>query len=69
MNSGPHYNPFNMTHGAPTSATRHVGDLGNLAITDPSGVNQGRMVDSVIQLEPGVNSIVGRAVGSHKLRV
>jgi Cu-Zn family superoxide dismutase len=67
MNSGAHFNPHNMTHGAPTSPTRHVGDLGNIDITDPAGVNQGSIADSVIQLESGEHSIVGRAVGTAQL--
>jgi len=28
--AGPHYNPFNTTHGGPLSEIRHVGDLGNV---------------------------------------
>ena len=28
--AGPHYNPFNITHGGPGKEIRHVGDLGNL---------------------------------------
>ncbi|OTF75963.1 superoxide dismutase Cu-Zn-like protein [Euroglyphus maynei] len=27
---GNHYNPFNMTHGAPNDTNRHLGDLGNI---------------------------------------
>ncbi|KAJ1356506.1 hypothetical protein KIN20_014238, partial [Parelaphostrongylus tenuis] len=30
--AGGHYNPFNMTHGAPYDCIRHVGDLGNIFI-------------------------------------
>lgn len=28
--TGPHYNPYNETHGGPDAETRHVGDFGNL---------------------------------------
>ncbi|RCN36283.1 copper/zinc superoxide dismutase [Ancylostoma caninum] len=30
LDAGAHYNPFNVTHGAPNDAVRHVGDLGNI---------------------------------------
>jgi len=28
--SGPHFNPNNLTHGAPEDEVRHAGDLGNI---------------------------------------
>ena len=28
--AGLHYNPYNVTHGGPLAAVRHVGDLGNI---------------------------------------
>jgi Cu-Zn family superoxide dismutase len=31
--AGGHFNPFGKTHGAPSSSTRHVGDLGNIEVT------------------------------------
>ncbi|KAJ2919605.1 hypothetical protein MD484_g783, partial [Candolleomyces efflorescens] len=61
--AGPHFNPFNRTHGAPTSKTRHVGDLGNVQ-TDAGGVALLDFEDSVISLN-GPTSIIGRAVVLH----
>ena len=34
MNSGPHYNPKSMEHGAPEDEVRHAGDLGNVIAGD-----------------------------------
>jgi Cu/Zn superoxide dismutase len=28
--TGPHFNPNNLTHGAPEDEVRHAGDLGNI---------------------------------------
>ncbi|RDA90077.1 hypothetical protein CP533_2909 [Ophiocordyceps camponoti-saundersi (nom. inval.)] len=61
--AGPHYNPFNKTHGAPTDAVRHVGDLGNIK-TDDRGVAIGILTDSQIKLM-GPYSVIGRAVVIH----
>ncbi|KAF8158100.1 superoxide dismutase [Crassisporium funariophilum] len=61
--AGPHFNPFNSTHGAPTAEIRHVGDLGNIE-TDDSGVANFVFTDSVISLN-GQKSIVGRAIVVH----
>lgn len=61
--AGPHFNPFNMTHGAPTDAVRHVGDMGNVA-TDAAGLAKGTMTDSLIKLL-GPTSVIGRTVVIH----
>lgn len=53
------------THGAPTAAVRHVGDLGNIEAVDgvPTVVN---VVDDKITLEPGAeNGILGKAIVVH----
>jgi len=63
VSAGPHFNPYNMTHGAPTDTTRHVGDLGNIQ-SDASGNAVFTFTDSVISLN-GPSSIIGRAVVVH----
>ena len=64
MSTGPHFNPNNMTHGAPTDAIRHAGDLGNV-IADAGGCKF-TIKDMQIPLT-GQNSIVGRAFVIHEL--
>ncbi|KAI0246719.1 superoxide dismutase [Lactifluus subvellereus] len=51
MSVGPHFNPFNKNHGAPTAIERHMGAIFILT-------------DSVISLN-GPLSIIGRAVVLH----
>lgn len=62
--AGPHFNPFNVSHGAPTDATRHVGDLGNVAI-DSTGNVQTTITDNVVSLF-GPQSVVGKAFVVHE---
>lgn len=61
--AGGHYNPYGLTHGAPTDKVRHAGDLGNiLAVADQdTDVN---IKDAQIPLT-GENSIIGRAIVVH----
>ncbi|EWG38835.1 copper/zinc superoxide dismutase [Fusarium verticillioides 7600] len=61
--AGPHFNPHNKTHGAPSDETRHVGDLGNLE-TDGQGNAKGSVTDSLVKLI-GPHSIIGRTVVIH----
>ncbi|KAM6573763.1 hypothetical protein CsatA_017843 [Cannabis sativa] len=63
--SGPHFNPNNLTHGAPEDEVRHAGDLGNI-IANAEGVAEATIVDSQIPLN-GPNSVVGRALVVHEL--
>jgi len=63
VSAGPHFNPFGKTHGAPTSSSRHVGDLGNIK-TDEDGVANFEISDHLISLN-GPNSIIGRTVVVH----
>lgn len=60
MSSGPHFNPFGQTHGAPSDEVRHVGDLGNIE-ADGSPVTKVNICDSVISLSGSLN-IIGRTL-------
>ena len=42
-----------MTHGLPSSAQRHVGDIGNIESTTSLGITTISLIDSVISLEEG----------------
>jgi Cu-Zn family superoxide dismutase len=59
-----HYNPFNMNHGSPQSADRHVGDLGNIS-SDAGGNAIFTIVDNMVKLD-GMYSVVGRSIVIHE---
>ena len=61
--AGGHFNPTGAPHGAPDSAKRHVGDLGNIKAGD-DGKAVVSMKDKVIALH-GTNSIIGRGIIIH----
>lgn len=61
--AGGHFNPDNKKHGAPDSAIRHVGDLGNLE-ADETGHAHYERIDTVIALD-GPHSIIGRSIIVH----
>ncbi len=61
--AGGHYNPASKPHGAPDSAQRHVGDLGNIDVGQ-DGKAHIEHSDSVLKLD-GPASIVGRGVIVH----
>jgi len=63
VSAGGHFNPDSCTHGAPTDAVRHVGDLGNVVAGDDKVANV-NITDNVISLT-GPNSIIGRTVVVH----
>ncbi|RSH90321.1 Superoxide dismutase [Cu-Zn] [Saitozyma podzolica] len=62
--AGAHFNPHGKSHGAPSDAERHVGDLGNVK-TDGSGSAAVKITDSSISLF-GPYSIIGRSVVVHE---
>jgi len=59
-----HFNPKMVTHGAPTDAKRHVGDLGNIE-ADENGKAEINITDAIISLS-GENSVIGRAFVVHE---
>ncbi len=61
---GGHFNPTKDKHGSPDSATRHVGDLGNL-VADETGHARYDRYDQRISFS-GENNIVGRSVIIHE---
>ncbi|KAK9880101.1 hypothetical protein WA026_008616 [Henosepilachna vigintioctopunctata] len=61
--AGGHFNPFNKTHGSPQDSDRHVGDLGNIQVSDP--LTTFAFFDKVISLK-GDTSIIGRAIVIHE---
>ena len=55
--AGPHFNPHNQDHGAPSDEKRHVGDLGNVR-TDGQGTAKSSVQDALIKLI-GPESVIG----------
>ncbi|XP_032669285.1 superoxide dismutase [Cu-Zn], chloroplastic-like isoform X2 [Odontomachus brunneus] len=61
--AGAHFNPENVTHGAPEDTIRHVGDLGNIqANSDGEAVIN--ITDNIISLS-GPHNIIGRSIVVH----
>ncbi|KAJ2737624.1 Superoxide dismutase [Cu-Zn] [Coemansia sp. BCRC 34301] len=63
--AGPHYNPYDLSHGAPDSKIRHVGDLGNL-VAPEQGEAVFEIEDKQVTLF-GPHSVIGRTVVVHAL--
>jgi len=61
--TGSHFNPTGQHHGSRTEAARHIGDLGNIIITNQRTTID--IVDNVVQLT-GPHSIIGRALVVHQ---
>jgi Cu-Zn family superoxide dismutase len=61
--AGGHYNPFAMSHGGPSDAIRHLGDLGNITARDEGKVHEERLEKDMTLDGPG--GIIGRSVIVH----
>ena len=61
--AGPHWNPFNKTHGGPDDEERHVGDMGNV-IAGEDGKAHYERDDQLITLF-GPMTIYGRSCVVH----
>ncbi|MBA2351895.1 MAG: superoxide dismutase family protein [Burkholderiales bacterium] len=64
--AGGHFNPDGAPHGAPQSAKRHAGDLGNLT-ADKSGEATLKIRVPGVTLADGPNSIKGKGVIVHAM--
>ncbi|OBZ85942.1 Superoxide dismutase [Cu-Zn] [Choanephora cucurbitarum] len=62
-NTGPHFNPFNRTHGDLKAKNRHAGDLGNLW-ADKDGHGHLDVTSDLVFLS-GKFSTIGRAIVIH----
>jgi Cu-Zn family superoxide dismutase len=63
--AGGHFNPGDAIHGSPTDPDHHPGDLGNIQIAD-DGSGHLEQETGLITVEPGPNSVVGKAVILHE---
>lgn len=59
--AGGHYNPAGMEHAAPTSAMRHMGDMGNIEVFDADSPAILEYTDSTIV----VSDVIGRGIIVH----
>lgn len=62
--AGSHFNPFNKTHGGPSTEERHIGDMGNV-VSDGKTYTHFSIIDDSITLH-GPYSVIGRSVVIHE---
>jgi Cu-Zn family superoxide dismutase len=63
--AGGHFNPGGMPHAGPSETHRHAGDLGNITI-EANGTGHLELVDDLLTVRPGPNSVVGKSVVFHE---
>lgn len=62
MSAGGHYSPYGGRHNMPTSADRHLGDLGNIFAGSDGVANVDLVVEGMTLALIGTNSIIDRAI-------
>lgn len=62
--AGGHWNPADASHGYPTAAMHHLGDMGNISI-GADGKGTLTLVSKEWTVKPGPNSVVGHALVFH----
>lgn len=62
--AGGHWNPADASHGYPTAAPHHLGDIGNISIA-ADGTGTLTLVSKEWTVKPGPNSVVGHAIIFH----
>ena len=65
MNSGGHFNPTGMIHGAPDAVSHHAGDWGNVTADDKGEVHAKFTTHSISLKSGDMNSAVGHAIVLH----
>jgi superoxide dismutase, Cu-Zn family len=63
--AGDHFNPAGHPHGGPGQPESHAGDLGNITIGE-DGTGTLTLTSNALSVDPGPNSVVGRAVVLHE---
>jgi Cu-Zn family superoxide dismutase len=62
--AGGHFNPGETVHAGPHDMPRHAGDFGNFTV-GADGKGRLELETDLLTVEPGPNSVVGRAVVFH----
>lgn len=63
--AGPHFNPSGNPHAGPADTKHHNGDWGNITI-GADGKGKLELTSDMLTVQPGPNSVVGRAVVFHE---
>lgn len=63
--AGEHFNPDGAMHGAPDSATHHLGDLPSLKANDQGTANVDALVANATLADGGMHDILGKALVVH----
>ena len=65
--AGAHFNPFAASHGGPSSAQHHAGDLGNILVRN-DGTGHLEISSPLLSMSSGTGAIVNRAIVIHAVQ-